>query len=108
MLTGGDCSTHALLRAHRPELGEGSGTFDRWLIHALTSVQLVCPFLEREVALLRPRFARCDDIVRLDDIVLDERVASPAVECEVSRTLGVVCAGVLDSPDILSAFTYSR
>jgi hypothetical protein len=36
--------------------------------------------------------------VRLDDVVLDERVTGPSVDAEVAGARGVVTARVLDGP----------
>lgn len=92
-----DGSSDALFLADGPVLLECPGSFDRRLVDACASEDLVLAFLRGEGALRRPRLVGCQVGVRLDDVVLDERVASPAVDSKVSGASGVIGTGVLDS-----------
>ena len=96
VLLGRDGAADALLLAHRPVLLEGAGALDGRLVDARAGEDLVVALLVAEGALGRPRLVRRQVCVRLDDVVLDQRVARPAVDGEVARARGVVGAGVLD------------
>lgn len=80
MLAHRDLPAHALLRADGPVLLERARALDRRLVHARAGVQVVRALLEGEVPAERPGLARREDVVGVDDVVFDERVARPAVE----------------------------
>jgi hypothetical protein len=87
-----------LLLADRPVLLERACALDRRLVDACAGEDLVRALVKREVALGRPRLVGRQVGVRLDDVVLDQRVARPAVDGQVAGPGGVVGAGVFDGP----------
>jgi hypothetical protein len=98
-----DCtadSTGLLLSrvSHREILCEGSRSFNGWLVYTLSSVEAVVVAVGGKVAAQSPGLTGSEHIPGLDDIVFDERVASPSIQREVARTLGVVLSVVCYSP----------
>jgi hypothetical protein len=80
-----DDAAGALLAADRPVLVKGGGALDGRLVDAARLVDVVgaaVVFDGAEPAGARRRVVRA---VRLDDVVLDERVGGPAVQGEVWR-----------------------
>lgn len=102
MLLRRDCTADPLLCPHRPELRERSCTFNRRLVDALASEELVRAFSESEVAFGRPGFPRREDVVGFDDVVLYQGIACPTIEREIPRPFGVIGTRVSHS-----AFTVS-
>ena len=96
MLRGGDGATHTLLLADGPVLLKGAGALDGGLVDARALEDLVRALVGRELAFQRPRLVRRQLWVRVDDVVLNQRVPGPAVDAEVSRAGGVVGAAVFD------------
>jgi hypothetical protein len=86
------------LGSHATVLRERPRPLDGRLVDTLSSVKGVVAAVGRVVSANRPGLAGGENIPAFDDVVLDERVAGPAVEGEVARSLRVVCAGVLDGP----------
>jgi hypothetical protein len=83
VLAGVDDAADALLAADRPVLVKGGGALDGRLVDAARLVDVVGAAVVidgAEPAGARRRVVRA---VRLDDVVLDERVGSPAVQGEV-------------------------
>jgi hypothetical protein len=99
VLSSRDRPTNALLRSHRPELCESTSPFDRRLVYTLARVDLVRPLFRREVAPPGPRLSRRQNIIRLDDVVFNQRVLRPAVERQVAGAFWRVCARVLHSSE---------
>lgn len=89
--------TNALLFAHRPVLLERARALDRGLVYACAGKHLVLALVEGEGALGGPRLVGGQVGVRLDDVVLDQGVARPAVDGEVAGAGGVVSACVFDA-----------
>jgi hypothetical protein len=85
-----------LLLADGPVLLEGPGALDRRLVDAGAREDFVRATVRRKLALGRPRLVGREVGVRLDDVVLDQRVSGPAVDGEVPWAGGVVCAAVFD------------
>lgn len=79
MLLGADGTADTLLLAHRPVLFKSPGALDGRFVDARASEDLVLALLKREVALGRPRLVGGQVGVRFNDVVLDQRIASPAV-----------------------------
>ena len=96
MRLGGHRPAYPLLLSHRPELLERPGALNRRLVDPCAREHLVLAFLGGEVALGRPRLVGCQVGVGFDDVVLDQGVARPAVDGEVSWAGGVIRAGVFD------------
>lgn len=92
---------HALSLAYRPVLLEGLGTVNRRCIGARADIDVVGATIGRDGALQRAARAGIVGAVRLDDIVLDERVARPAVDSEVAVAVGAVGARVVDGSDFV-------
>ena len=91
-----DTATNAVVLANRPVLLKGRGAVNRGLVGAGALGNLVGATVDGDGALvlrLRGRVVRAEV---LDDVVLDERVAGPAVNGEVGVAVGVVGAGVSD------------
>jgi len=102
-------SACALLRSDAPILLKSACSVDGRLVRAGTLVKLVCSFLEGKIALQRPRFAGRQVAVGLNDVVLDQGVACPSVNGEISWSSGFICAAVLDCPvDLVSCTVISR
>lgn len=71
----GDAAVRTLLGPHRPVLLEGARPLDGRLVDARALVDFVRALLGREVAHRRPGLVRREVPVRLDHVVLDQRVA---------------------------------
>jgi hypothetical protein len=89
-------SSDPLLGPHRPILLKGPRPLDRRLVHARALEYLKGALVGGEVALGGPRLVGREVAVRVEDVVLDQGVARPAVHAEVARACGVVGASVLD------------
>ena len=94
--TRGDRPANSLLGPHRPVLLKCPRPLDRWLLDAGAFEDLVGALLEGEVALGGPGFVGCEFAVGVNDIVLDERILSPAVDGEVSGACRIVGPAILD------------
>jgi hypothetical protein len=91
-----DASAGALVLANRPVLLKGRGAVNRRLVGAGALRNLVRGAVGGDGALvlrLRRRVVRAEV---LDNVVLDERVAGPAVDGEVGVAVGVVGTRVGD------------
>jgi hypothetical protein len=89
-----DRTAGALVLANRPVLLKGRGTINGWLVGAGALGNLVGAAVGSDSTLvlrLRRRVVRAEV---LDNVVLDERVAGPAVDGEVGVAVGVVGARV--------------
>ena len=92
-----DLTTRVLLGvANGPELLEGLGAVDRGLVVASGLEDVVVGSVAVDGTLPLSSGGGVVGAVRLDDVVLDERVASPAVDSEVAVAVGLVCTRVLD------------
>lgn len=96
MGSGSDASTGTLVATNRPVLLECLGTIDGWGVGAGGLVEVVDAAVDGDFSLLLSTvgWVVCAEV--LDDVVLDERVAGPAVDCEVAVTLWLVGTSVLD------------
>jgi hypothetical protein len=89
-----DRTAGALVLANRPVLLKGRGAINGWLVGAGALGNLVGAAVGSDSTLvlrLRRRVVRAEV---LDNVVLDERVAGPAVDGEVGVAVGVVGARV--------------
>ncbi len=89
------CPADAVLLANGPELVEGGGPFDRRLVHALGAVDVVGAAVARDGAQLGGPGGRVVRAEGLDDVVLDQRAARPAVDGEVAVDAGAVPRAVV-------------
>jgi hypothetical protein len=96
MLLRGNGTTNSLLRPYRPELRKRARTFNRRLVDALAGEEAIRAFVRSEVAFGCPWLVRCKNVIRLDNVELDQRIASPAIEGDPAGSFGRVCARVLD------------
>ena len=94
----GNGAAYALLLSDGPVLLEGSGALDRGFVDARAREHLVVTLLRAKVTLRGPRLVGGQVGVRLDDVVLDQRVSCPAVDSEVSRPRGVVGPAIFYFP----------
>jgi hypothetical protein len=83
-------STNALALPNRPELLERSGTIDRWLVGSGSLEDIVCAAVARDGALLLSSRRRVVRAICLHNVVLDQGVASPAIERNVGVLIGSV------------------
>lgn len=91
-----DRSAGALVLTNRPVLLKGRGTIDRWLVGAGALGNLVAGAVDGDGTLvLRLRRGVVGAEV-LDNVVLNQRVAGPAVDGKVGVAVGVVRARVGD------------
>jgi len=89
-------TTDTLSCANRPILLERPRAIDRRLVRTRGHRDVVCPTVCLEATLaLRPA-AGVVCAIGLNNVVLDEGIASPAVDGEVAVTLGVEGAAVVD------------
>jgi hypothetical protein len=105
-----NCTTDPLLSANRPELLKSTSSLNGWLVDAGTSINVVRATVRLYRATLFSLTGRIVRAVRFDDIVFDQRVASPAIESKIAVFLWVESAGVTDCPVIwhISHFANSR
>jgi len=87
-------STGALVLAHRPVLLKGLGTINRRLVSTRALRNLVAGAIRGHGALVLGLARRVVCAEVLDNVVLDEGVARPAVDGEVAVAIGVVGAAV--------------
>lgn len=78
-----DGSSNALLCPYRPELLEGGGAIDTGLVGPGGLVDIVGSTIGRDLALLGCPAAGVVRAIALNDVVLNERVARPAVQAHV-------------------------
>lgn len=93
-----DGSARALLGADGPVLLEGPGAVDRGLVGPGGDVDVIGAAVGLELALVLGLAAGVVGAVGLDDVVLYEWVARPAVDAEVAVALGIERAAVVDCP----------
>jgi hypothetical protein len=83
----------------RPVLLESAGSIDGGLVGTGGDGDIVCAAVGLEAALARRTAAGVVRAVRLNNVVLYERVASPAVDGEVTVALGVEGATVVNGAE---------
>ena len=83
-------SADSLLLPDAPELGEGTGSLNGWLVVAHRLEDVVGAPIDVDGALLLSSRRRVVAAPGLDDVVLDEGVLGPAVE----RNVGVLRCGI--------------
>jgi len=93
----------ALVLTNRPVLLKGLGAINGWLVGAGRLGDLVGRTVGRHGALVLGLGRGVVSSKVLNDVVLDERVAGPAVDGKVGVAVGVVGTGVGDSTDMLLA-----
>jgi hypothetical protein len=91
-----DRATDTLVLADRPVLLERPGAVDAGLVVAGAHEDVILVAVGIECALVLSLAAGIVRAVRLDDIVLDERVAGPAIDGQVAVALGVEVTTVVD------------
>lgn len=99
MVASCDLTADTVLVAHAPVLLESRRADDRRLVDASALVDGVVAAIGFKGPFLGPGFVGCKLWVRLNDIVLDQGVACPAIEGEVAGTSCLVRALVVHSPD---------
>jgi len=82
--------------ADRPELLEGLSSINGRLVDAGGLQDVIGSTVASHGSLPAGSRAGVVRAVGLDDVVLDEWVASPSVDSEVAVTVGLVCARVVD------------
>lgn len=98
-----DRAAGALAAADGPVLLEGTGALDGGGVGAGAGVDVVDGAVDVDLSLLGGARGGVVGSKVLDDVVLDQGVAGPAVDCEVAVAVGLVGAGVLDSSGTASA-----
>lgn len=96
MVASRDGAANTLLRADRPVLGESLGAVDGRSVGAGCGVDVVGAAVRSDGSLELHAVAGVVGAVGVEDVVLDERVAGPAVDAEVGVAGGVEGAGVFD------------
>lgn len=91
-----DGSADTLLSADRPVLLEGASAVDGGLVGASRDVDVVGTAVSGELTLVLSTRGGVVSAVRLNHVVLDERVAGPAVDSKVAVARGVEGAAVVD------------
>lgn len=89
-------ASNPLLGANRPVLLESPSTLNRRLVIAGRLGDLISAAISLEGALLVGIASGIVRAVRFDDVVFNEGVASPAVDCQVAVALGAEVAAVVD------------
>lgn len=102
MVSSSDSTTNTLLRPDRPVLRESLGAVDGRLVDAGAGVDVVSAAVGVDGALELQVAAGVVGSVGVEDVVLDQRVAGPAVHAEVCITLGREGAAVLDRSGSMS------
>ena len=92
----GDGAAGALAVADGPELLEVGGALDRGRVVALADAHLVDAAVAGHGALVRGARRRVVRPKVLDNVVLDQRVARPAVDGQVAVAVGAVGPAVVD------------
>jgi hypothetical protein len=82
----------------RPKLLEGLSAIDRGLVVASGLENVVIGTVAGNRSPARGCRRRIVRAIRLNHIVLDERIASPSVDSEVAVSVGVVGTAVVDGP----------
>ena len=102
--TGVDGSAGSLVAADGPVLLEGLAvTLDGRSTVASADSNVVDGSVDVDLTLLLSTGRGVVGAEVLDDVVLDERVAGPAVDSEVAVTVGAVVTRVLDGAEVLLA-----
>lgn len=91
-----DGATDTLRGAYAPVLLESPGAVDGGLVVAGGNINVVGAPVGLDAALVLGAAAGVVGAVGFDHVVLDERVASPAVDGEVSVALGVEGTAIVD------------
>jgi len=94
----GNSAAGALGGAHRPVLVEGAGALDGGRVDALRAVDVVGAAVGSHAAHAGGACRRVVGAEALDHVVLDQRVAGPAVDCEVGVAVGSIVGCVVDDP----------
>lgn len=95
----GDRASDALGGANRPVLLEGPGTIDRGLVVASRNVEVVGATVSLDLSFVLRSAAGVVGAVGLNDVVLDERVASPAVDGQIPVAARVERTAIVDGPE---------
>jgi hypothetical protein len=103
-----DRATHALGGADGPVLLERTGTVDGWLIGAGRDIDVVCATVGVDGSLVLASTAGIVCAIGFDDVVLDERVASPAIDSKISVTAWVERTAIVDGAAKLARSKGSR
>ena len=104
--TGVDGSAGSLVTADGPVLLEGLAvTLDGRSTVASADSNVVDGSVDVDLTLLLSTGRGIVGAEVLDDVVLDERVAGPAVDSEVAVTVGAVVTRVLDGAEVLLALS---
>lgn len=93
-----DRAAGAVVAADRPVLVKGGGSNDGGLVDTLGSVDVVDTAVRCNLTQLGSARGWVVGSKVLDDVVLDERVARPAVDGEVAVSVGVVATREVDDP----------
>lgn len=94
----GHGTTGALAAADGPVLVEGRSALDGGLVDLLVLIDIVGGTVTGNSTLVGHAGARIVGTVVLQDVVLDERASSPAVNGEVSITRRIEGSGEVDVP----------
>lgn len=97
-----DRASDAIGGAHRPVLLEGPCAIDRGRVVASRDVDVVGTAVSVDTAPVLGSAAGVVCPIGLNDIVLDEGVACPAVDGKVAVAARVECAAIVDSPMVES------
>jgi hypothetical protein len=97
-----DGAADTLGRTDRPVLLESPGAIDRGLVGAGGDIDIVGAAVGVEAALERGARRGVVGAIVLDHVVLDERVAGPAVDGEVAVALGRERAAVVNGANRIS------
>lgn len=108
----GNGATDTLGTADGPELLKGSSTVDGWLVVTGSLENVVCAAVRVDGALLLSSRRGVVGAVGLDNVVLDERVAGPAIQRNVRvyvlRVPGTAVGHGLGSTGVSAAMSTAR
>lgn len=108
----GNGAANTLGTANRPELLEGGSTVNGWLVVTGRLENVVCAAVRVDGTLLLSSRRGVVGAVSLDNVVLDERVAGPAIQrnvrVNVLRIPGTAVCHGLGSAGVSAAMLASR
>lgn len=93
-----DGSAAALVLADGPELLEGRGAIDGWLVGTGADENVIVGAVDVDSSLLLGSARGVVSAEVLDDVVLDQGLAGPAVDGEIAVAIGLVGTRVRDGP----------
>lgn len=95
MVADGDLAADSLRLTDGPELVEGSSAIDGRLVHALGLVDVVSAAIRADGAFLGCPATWVVGAEGLDDVILDQRIDCPSVQCQIRVDVGAAPSSVI-------------